>query len=88
MTIGIVVGVYIAVHVLGAYLLHASGVAQDLFGRYRNVPDVPEPRLTDAFMAFMETHTFWETSEADDMQDMDDVQVHAMFWNEDKRRAA
>ncbi|WP_419917924.1 hypothetical protein [Candidatus Poriferisocius sp.] len=88
MTIGIAVGAYLVVHLLGVYLLRASGVATDLFGRFRNVPDLPEPRELADYTAFVETHSFWDTGENDTLDDYDEFELHAVFWNEKKRRTA
>ena len=88
MTIGIAVGAYLVVHLLGVYLLRASGVGQDLFGRFRNVPDLPEPKQLSEFTAFVETHSFWDSEEGDALDGYDEFEIHAVFWNERKRRTA
>ncbi len=88
MTIGIAVGAYLVVHLLGVYLLRASGVAQDLFGRFRNVPDLPEPRQLDEYTAFVETHSFWDAEEDNALDSYDEFELHAVFWNEGNRRTA
>lgn len=88
MTLGIVVGAYLVVHLLGVYLLRASGVASDLFGRFRNVPDLPEPRQMSEFTAFVETHSFWDTVDEGTIEDVDEFELHAVFWNERKRKTA
>lgn len=88
MTLGIVVGAYLVVHLLGAYLLRASGVGQDLFGRFRNVPDLPEPKQMSEFTAFVETHSFWDTEDDEEFADIDELELQAVFWNERRRRSA
>ena len=88
MTLGIAVGAYLVVHLLGAYLLRASGVGQDLFGRFRNVPDLPEPTHLSEFTAFVESHSFWETEEDDALDNIDEFELQAVFWNERRRRTA
>ena len=88
MTLGIVVGAYLVVHLLGAYLLRASGVAQDLFGRFRNVPDLPEPRQLSEFTAFVESHSFWDTEGEEALDKIDEFELQAVFWNERRRRTA
>ncbi len=88
MTLGIAVGACLAVHLLGAYLLRASGVAQDLFGRFRNVPDLPEPRQLSEFTAFVETHSFWDIDNGGDLADITEFELQAVFWNEKPRRTA
>ncbi|WP_419848539.1 hypothetical protein [Candidatus Poriferisocius sp.] len=88
MTLGIVVGAYLVVHLLGVYLLRASGVAQDLFGRFRNVPDLPEPRQLSEFTAFVETHSFWDTEDDAGLDKVDEFELQAVFWNERRRRSA
>ncbi|WP_420638733.1 hypothetical protein [Candidatus Poriferisocius sp.] len=75
-------------HLLGAYLLRASGVAQDLFGRFRNVPDLPEPRQLAEYTAFVETHSFWDAEREDQNHEIDEFELQAVFWNEKKRRTA
>ncbi len=87
MTIGIAVGAYLVVHLLGVYLLRASGVGRDLFGRFRNVPDLPEPKQHFEYSAFVESHSFWD-SEDDTLNEVDEFEIHAAFWNERKRRTA
>ena len=87
-TIGIAVGAYLVVHLLGVYLLRASGVGRDLFGRFRNVPDLPEPRQLSEYTAFVESHTFWDTEEGNALDGYDEFELHAVFWNERKRRTA
>ena len=88
MNIGIAVGAFLVVHLLGVYLLRASGVAQDLFGRFRNVPDLPEPRQLAEFTAFVETHSFWDTEDDDTFDDVDEFELQAVFWSERKRKTA
>ncbi|WP_420435951.1 hypothetical protein [Candidatus Poriferisocius sp.] len=88
MTIGIALGAYLVVHLLGAYLLRASGVGRDLFGRFRNVPDLPEPKPLAEYTTFVETHSFWETEEEAGLKDIDDTELQAVFWNERRRRSA
>lgn len=88
MTLGIAVGAYLVVHLLGVYLLRASGVGQDLFGRFRNVPDLPEPRLGNEFTAFVETHSFWDTEDDETLDDVNEFELQAVFWNERRRRTA
>ena len=88
MTLGIAVGAYLVVHLLGAYLLRASGVGQDLFGRFRNVPDLPEPKQLSEFTAFVESHSFWDTEGDEALDDIDEFELQAAFWNERKRRTA
>ena len=88
MTLGIAVGAYVVVHLLGVYLLRASGVAQDLFGRFRNVPDLPEPRQLSDFTAFVETHSFWNTEEDEALEAIDELEFQAVFWNKRRRRTA
>ncbi len=88
MTLGIAVGAYLVVHLLGVYLLRASGVGQDLFGRFRNVPDLPEPKQLSEFTAFVESHSFWDTSDDDGLDDIDEFELQAVFWNERRRRTA
>ena len=88
MTLGIVVGAYLVVHLLGVYLLRASGVAQDLFGRFRNVPDLPEPKQHSEFTAFVESHSFWDTADDEAFDDIDEFELQAVFWNERHRRTA
>ena len=88
MTLGIVVGAYVVVHLLGAYLLRASGVATDLFGRFRNVPDLPEPRLGTEFSVFVESHSFWDAEDEDSLDAIDEFELQAVFWNERRRRTA
>lgn len=88
MTIGIAVGAYLVVHLLGVYLLRASGVAYDLFGRFRNVPDLPEPMQLAEFTAFVETHSFWDTEDDNTLDDFDEFELQAVFWNERKLRTA
>ena len=88
MTIGIAVGAYLVVHLLGVYLLRASGVSRDLFGRFRNVPDLPEPRQLAEYTAFVETHSFWDTEDNNTLDDFDEFELQAVFWNERKRRTA
>ena len=88
MTLGIAVGAYLVVHLLGVYLLRASGVATDLFGRFRNVPDLPEPKQLSEFTAFVETHSFWDTEEDQALEAIDEFELQAVFWNERRRRTA
>ena len=88
MTLGIAVGAYLVVHLLGAYLLRASGVAQDLFGRFRNVPDLPEPRQLSEFATFVETHSFWDTEDDEALANVDEFELQAVFWNERRRKSA
>lgn len=88
MTLGIAVGAYLVVHLLGVYLLRASGVGQDLFGRFRNVPDLPEPKQLSEFTAFVESHSFWDTGDDDGLDDIDEFELQAVFWNERRRRTA
>ena len=88
MTLGIAVGAYLVVHLLGAYLLRASGVGQDLFGRFRNVPDLPEPKQLSEFTAFVESHSFWDTEDGEALDDIDELDLQAVFWNEKRRRTA
>lgn len=88
MTLGIAVGAYLVVHLLGAYLLRASGVAQDLFGRFRNVPDLPEPKQLSEYAAFVETHSFWDAEEEEALEAIDELELQAVFWNERRRRSA
>lgn len=88
MTLGIAVGAYLVVHLLGVYLLRASGVGQDLFGRFRNVPDLPEPKQLAEFTAFVESHSFWEAEEDEAFTDIDEFELQAVFWNERRRRTA
>jgi len=88
MALGIAVGAYLVVHLLGVYLLRASGVAQDLFGRFRNVPDAPEPGQFSDFTAFVETHSFWDAEDGVALDDIDEFEFQAVFWNERRRRSA
>ena len=88
MTLGIAVGAYLVVHLLGAYLLRASGVSTDLFGRFRNVPDLPEPKQLSEFTAFVETHSFWDTEDDEVLDNVDEFELQAVFWNERRRRSA
>lgn len=88
MTIGIAVGAYLVVHLLGVYLLRASGVGRDLFGRFRNVPDLPEPRHLTEYTAFVETHSFWDSEDNGSFDDVDEFEIQAVFWNERRRRTA
>ena len=88
MTLGIAVGAYLVVHLLGVYLLRASGVGQDLFGRFRNVPDLPEPKQLSEFTAFVESHSFWEAEDDEAFDDIDEFELQAVFWNERRRRTA
>ncbi len=88
MTLGVAVGAYLVVHLLGAYLLRASGVGQDLFGRFRNVPDLPEPRHLSEFTTFVETHSFWDSADEESRDDIDELELQAVFWNERHRRTA
>ncbi|MDE0603588.1 MAG: hypothetical protein OXI18_04205 [bacterium] len=88
MTLGIAVGAYLVVHLLGAYLLRASGVSTDLFGRFRNVPDLPEPKQLAEFTAFVETHSFWDTEDGEALDNVDEFELQAVFWNERRRRSA
>ena len=88
MTLGIVVGAYLVVHLLGVYLLRASGVAQDLFGRFRNVPDLPEPRHLSEYSAFVESHTFWGAEDEESLNDIDEFEFEAVFWSRKRRKIA
>jgi len=88
MTLGIALGAYLVVHLLGAYLLRASGVGQDLFGRFRNVPDLPEPRQLSEYTAFVESHSFWETEDDEALDDIDEFEIEAVFWSRRRRRIA
>ncbi|MDE0117239.1 MAG: hypothetical protein OXT07_11535 [bacterium] len=88
MTLGILVGAYLVVHLLGAYLLRASGVAQDLFGRFRNVPDLPEPRQLSEYADFVETHSFWDAEGEEAREAIDELELQAVFWNERRRHTA
>ena len=88
MTLGIAVGAFLVVHLLGVYLLRASGVAQDLSGRFRNVPDLPAPQQWAEYTKFVETHSFWD-SEGEEVPDsIDEFELQAVFWNERPRRTA
>ena len=88
MTLGIALGAYLVVHLLGAYLLRASGVGQDLFGRFRNVPDLPEPRQLSEYTAFVESHSFWESEDDEALDDIDEFEIEAVFWSRRRRRIA
>ena len=88
MTIGIAVGAYLVVHLLGVYLLRASGVAQDLFGRFRNVPDLPEPRQLAEYTAFVETHSFWDAGDDDPLEAIDEFELQDVFWSRRRRKTA
>ena len=88
MTLGIALGGYLVVHLLGAYLLRASGVGQDLFGRFRNVPDLPEPKQLSEYTAFVETHSFWDTEDGEAFEEIDEFEIEAVFWSRRRRRTA
>ena len=88
MTLGIAVGAYLVVHLLGVYLLRASGVAADLFGRFRNVPDLPEPRQLSEYTAFVETHAFWGTDGEETFNDIDEFELEEVFWSRKSRKIA
>ncbi len=88
MTLGIALGAYLVVHLLGAYLMRASGVGQDLFGRFRNVPDLPEPRQLAEYTAFVESHSFWDTEGEVVLHEVDEFEIEAVFWSRRRRRIA
>ena len=88
MTLGIALGAYLVVHLLGVYLLRASGVGQDLFGRFRNVPDLPEPKQLSEYTAFVETHYFWDTEDGQAFDEIDEFEIEAVFWSRRRRRSA
>ncbi len=88
MTLGIAVGAFLVVHLLGVYLLRASGVSTDLFGRFRNVPDLPEPKPLAEYTAFVETHSFWDTEEEEGLDEFDDFELQAVFWSRKGRKIA
>ena len=88
MTLGIAVGAYLVVHLLGVYLLRASGVGQDLFGRFRNVPDLPEPKQLSEFTAFVESHSFWDSEDEVVLDEFDEFEIEAVFWSRRRRKTA
>ncbi|WP_419926929.1 hypothetical protein [Candidatus Poriferisocius sp.] len=88
MTLGIALGAYLVVHLLGAYLLRASGVGQDLFGRFRNVPDLPDPRQLAEYPAFVESHSFWDTEGDVILNEVDEFEIEEVFWSRRRRKTA
>ena len=88
MTLGIALGAYLVVHLLGVYLMRASGVGQDLFGRFRNVPDLPEPRQLAEYTAFVESHSFWDAEGEVVLDEVDEFEIEAVFWSRRRRKIA
>ncbi len=79
MSIEVAIGVYLAVHVLSAYLLRASGVWKILFGPVLDLlPDrTPDP-LRVAPRGWIENHAFWDLASDDDNDEAADEE--AIFW--------
>lgn len=68
MTLGLAVGVYAVVHVVGVYMLAASGTWRDLFGRARDVTAGSEAdALAAAPEDWLANHEFWELGEVEEV---------------------
>ncbi len=77
MTVEVALGVYVIVHVIGVYLLRASGAWEVLFARVLPAPDrTPDP-LRVAPRGWIENHSFWDLEpEAPDL----DADAEVIFW--------
>ena len=86
MSVGIAFGVFLVVHVLVGYLLRASGVWSDMFGRLRDVPYLADdPELAERPGEWIDNHEFWALSADSVAGDEAEVEADAAidedaFW--------
>ena len=86
MTVAVAVGVYVAVHAIGLYLLRASGTWRVLFARVLNLsPDKTPDPLQAAPRGWIENHAFWDLPSPESVSSADDEQV---FWGGRKRNVS
>ncbi len=86
MSVQLAVGVYLAVHALGLYLLRASGTWRVLFAPMLPLaPDKTPDPLKVAPRGWIENHSFWDlpTQTDDDETPEDEEQV---FWGGHQRK--
>ena len=69
MTLGLAVGVYVVVHIVGVYMLAVSGTWRDLFGRAPKAmlsSDEAAP-LAGAPEDWLANHEFWELTKVEEV---------------------
>ncbi len=83
MSIELAAGVYVLVHVMGLYLLRASGTWRVLFTRVLDLAPskTPDP-LRVAPRGWIENHSFWDMA-PDETEDQTEEQV---FWGGRQRK--
>lgn len=84
MTVQVAVGVYLVVHVVGVYLLRASGTWRVLFAPVLHLsPDKTPDPLRVSPRGWIENHSFWDFGAGDEADPGDTEQV---FWGSPSRR--
>ncbi|MEQ8717808.1 MAG: hypothetical protein RIE08_09370 [Acidimicrobiales bacterium] len=67
--VGVIIGAYAAVNVIGVLMLALSGAFRDLFSRFSDVADLNDNGhvLRDPSGEWIENHEFWELSEVEEV---------------------
>lgn len=87
MTVQIAVGVYLVVHLVGVYLLRASGTWRVLFAPMLNLaPDKTPDPLRVAPRGWIENHSFWDLGSESDDEVHEPGDADQDFWSRRQRR--
>lgn len=67
--VGVIIGAYAAVNVIGVLMLALSGAFRDLFSRFSDVADLHDDThvLRTASGDWIENHEFWEISQVEEV---------------------